>query len=93
MSKVLLFPHRPTKEELLNRDCQASTAILTSEINSLYNRGYDPLTILAALIAVTGRVLGSIDPECAKLDGREAVFALISKYADEQIVSMIGENK
>ena len=86
LGKLLQFPQRPVPQDPQARACEEATALLTDHVNRLYNSGYDSITILAALTCVIGRVLGLVDAYAEKIEGREYLFQLICKYADEQII-------
>jgi hypothetical protein len=90
LGKLLQFPQRPQPSDPQARACEEVTALLTDHVNRLYNSGYSSLTILAGLIVVCGRCLAKVDPLAEKIDGRDYVFQLINKYADEQIISDLG---
>jgi hypothetical protein len=92
LGKLIQFPQKPRPSDPQARACEEATALLTDHVNRLYNSGYDSLTILSAIIVVCGRVLAKVDPMAEKVDGRDYVFQLINKYADEQIISDL-ENK
>lgn len=87
MGKVLLFPTKPSNDEAGARAANEVAAYVLHDINHLYSRGYDPISLLAGMVFVTGRLIGKLDPDASKIDGRESVFALISKYADEEILN------
>ena len=86
LGTLIQFPKKPSPVDPKARACEEATALLTDHVNRLYNSGYDSITILAALTCVTGRVLGLVDAYAEKIEGRDYLFQLISKYADEQII-------
>jgi len=92
LGTLIQFPQKPAPVDPKMRASEEATALLVDHVNRQYNSGYDSLTILSALIVVCGRVLAMVDPVGEKLEGRDYVFQLINKYADEQLIQNL-ENK